>query len=87
MLEPCDLDDCNTFKSNGTLIYDAGPTKCDALEPQTINSIWSLNSDNTKITVGGFEYDITELTSTTMVLTNNGVLGGTTLSRLSYVAK
>ena len=48
----CTKDDLVLFNSNGTITDDEGPTKCDPNDPQTTTEgSWSLNSDNTILTI------------------------------------
>lgn len=72
-LEACDKDDFIIFLSSGKVSVDEGATKCDPSDPQVDStSTWSLNSDNTKITVteqgstSPSTYDIQELSSSKM---------------------
>lgn len=46
----CAKDDFQTFNDNGQVIYDEGPTKCDANDPQTTTQNWTFNSDETVVT-------------------------------------
>ena len=60
--DPCELDDIFTFLTNGTYNYTEGPTKCDPLDPDQIDSgNWSLQTNETilRITSGGDTVDFT----------------------------
>lgn len=43
----CDKDDFVTFVAGGTVVFDEGPTKCVASDPQTSNGSWSVPTSNT----------------------------------------
>lgn len=78
-IEPCEADDFADFHDDGTLHFDEGATKCDESDPQETSGTWSI-SDKTdpetltlKFEENGTEtvqeFDITEITSSKMVLT------------------
>ena len=46
-LPECVRDNLTIFKSNGTVNFDEGPSKCDPNEPQTITGSWAFNPDQT----------------------------------------
>ena len=54
------------------LVVDEGATKCDSSDPQTITGTYSLNTDNTQLTVSSSAssevYNIQTLNSTTLKL-------------------
>jgi len=50
-LPDCSRDDLTKFNSDGTANFDEGPTKCDSGDPQTTYGTWSLNADQTVLTV------------------------------------
>jgi hypothetical protein len=72
-LPACTKDDLTKFNSDGTANFDEGATKCDSGDPQTTYGTWSLNTDQTVLTVtadGLTEaYTIGELTDTTLKFT------------------
>ena len=69
IMEPCEKDDFETFKTNGIWEYNNGPTKCDPSNPQIIYSEpWSFTSNEAKVMVGTVECTILELTETTLKL-------------------
>lgn len=47
----CLKDDLTIFKSNGTITYDEGPSKCDPSDPQTSTGTWKVNDKQTILTV------------------------------------
>ena len=59
--DPCDKDDLELYKSNGSGIYDDGPMKCDPLDPQTSTFTWTFNLDETKLIQDTDTYDIIQL--------------------------
>lgn len=76
---PCERDDILIFATNGIITFDQGPAKCDASDPQTDISTWDFASNETKITLhGSMQYNLVELTSTTMKWTFDDVQGSTT---------
>ena len=69
-LDPCYVDNIITFTSGPEVIVDEGATKCSPSDPQTFSGTYSLNSDNTQLTVssnGSSDVDyIRTLNSTTL---------------------
>jgi len=61
---PCDLDSYYRFSTNGTYLYDEGPTKCDTADPQTDSGTWSWAANETKL--------VLDNSDTTEVITNSG---------------
>lgn len=72
VLPDCTTDDLMTFKANGTLENDEGPTKCNPGDPQTTDdATWSLSSDDKLLTIvepgePTFTVTITEINDTMM---------------------
>lgn len=64
--DDCTKDDFRTFKDNGQVVTDEGPTKCGPNYPQTTTETWIFNSDETVITftdaAGTSSYDATVTT-------------------------
>lgn len=61
-LEPCSVDDTETYKVDGKGISDEGPTKCSVSDPQTTSFTWVFSPDETKITEDNTDtYDILQL--------------------------
>lgn len=77
-LDGCIKDDVTTFKTNGTAEGDEGATKCDAADPQTYSLTWSFTSNETKINIDGDEYNLIELTATTIKISSSYVDTGVT---------
>jgi len=69
IMQPCEKDDFEVFKTNGVWEYNEGPTKCDQSSPQIVYSEpWSFTANETKVIVGTVECTILELTETTLKL-------------------
>lgn len=51
VMPSCAKDDLTKFDSDGSVLFDEGPSKCEATDPQTETSTWSFNSDKTSMTV------------------------------------
>jgi hypothetical protein len=64
-LPACIKDDLTVFKTNGTVNFDEGGSKCEQGNPQTESGTWALNTDETIVSVtrdGETEsWDITSL--------------------------
>ena len=63
----CTKDNTYTFNADGSEVTDEGPTKCYSSSPQTSTSTWSF-TDNQRRLQWGANYDIEELTTTTLRL-------------------
>ena len=65
-LPACVRDDLAIFKTNGTVNYDEGASKCSPNDPQTTTGTWAFNTDQTILSItrdGESEsWDITTLT-------------------------
>ena len=68
ILKPCEKDDFEVYKTDGTWEYNEGPTKCDPSYPQVFSEPWSFTANETKMFVGTVEHTILELTATTLKL-------------------
>lgn len=68
IMEPCEKDDFETYKTNGTWEYNEGPTKCDQSSPQIFSEPWNFTANETKLFVGPVECRILELTETSLKL-------------------
>ena len=70
-LTPIDKrDDFQRFDLPNTFVYDEGPTKFRAIDPQTQLGLWALSNNDTQLTISfrGYTntYLIEELTSTSL---------------------
>jgi len=75
---PCEKDNLDTYKTNGIMETDEGPTKCNAADPQTWTATWQLIDNESKILYdGSYTYTLVEVTETTLKLSatfeENGV--------------
>ena len=68
ILKPCEKDDFEVYKTDGTWEYNEGPTKCDPSYPQAFSEPWSFTANETNMFVGTVEHTILELTATTLKL-------------------
>ena len=78
-LNPCEADGFDTYKINGILEINEGALKCSPMDPQTFTATWAFTDNENKIIYDGFdEYELTELTATTMRLQSTFVENGVT---------
>ena len=76
-LNPCEADGFDTYKTDGTVEINEGPIKCDPGDPQTFTASWQFTNNESKIMYDGFdEYELVELTETTMRLQSTFVENG-----------
>ena len=68
IMKPCEKDDYEIYKTNGTWEYHEGPTTCYPLDPQEFSDSWHFADNETKLLVGSDELSILELTATTLKL-------------------
>lgn len=64
----CITDNGLIFKSNGVLVEDEGTLKCNANGNQQNQFAWSVNTNETKISMKGKEYFIEKISNDTLVL-------------------
>lgn len=50
-LPACIKDDLTVFKTNGTVNFDEGPSKCETNDPQTTSGTWALSADEKVLSV------------------------------------
>ncbi len=67
----CFVDNIFTFKTNGQLELDEGPTKCDILDPQVETVTWQFANNEANIVVDSDTYDLTELNTSTFKIKEN----------------
>jgi len=84
---PCQRDNRWVFRTNGSYELNEGPTKCNAADPQIIQTgSWLFSDNETKLTIGSSTFTVDQLTETTMVLTYTYSGGGnTTITKGTYV--
>ena len=76
-LNPCEADGFDTYKTNGTVEINEGAIKCDPADPQTFTASWQFTDNESKIMYDGLdEYELVELTATTMRLQSTFVENG-----------
>ncbi len=70
--DDCTKDDFQTFKDNGQVVTDEGPTKCGPNDPQTTTETWIFNSDETVITftdaAGTYDATVTTLNEDQLII-------------------
>ena len=89
LAQPCDKDDFIQFRTDKSVSFDEGATKCDATAAQTTSGTWDFNSDQTKLNLtspdfGGLAipFDLLTLDANTLSLRYTGSAQGasTTIS-------
>ncbi|QNE38201.1 hypothetical protein F1C16_00835 [Hymenobacter sp. NBH84] len=99
LLTSCQKDNFAKYTIDKTIVVDEGATKCSATDPQTQTYTWSLNADETELTVSGKlngadhteKAELLQLTSTTMQVRTTTVVRrldvtSTTKSTTTYIA-
>lgn len=61
----CFKDNYSTFRSNGEMEVNEGPTKCSPTAPQTVIKQWQLTNNETTLVVDT-DNDLIELSKTTL---------------------
>ena len=86
LIQDCNKDDTFKFNADKTLVQDAGAIKCNTSDPQTQTGTWSLNSDQTKLTISipnsplNGEAEVRELTTSTLRIYGTPSFGGLPLT-------
>lgn len=86
VIPDCSTDDTFKFNTDKTLVQDAGAIRCNTSDPQTQAGTWSLNSDQSKLTLAipnsplNGEGDVKELTANTLRLYGTRSLGGVAIT-------
>jgi hypothetical protein len=62
----CFKDNYWTFKTNGALELNEGPTKCDPIDPQIEAGTWRLTQNETHLAINSDEWILQELTASTL---------------------
>jgi hypothetical protein len=68
LFENCEKDDYQTFKTDGKMVTDEGPTKCDPTDPQTDSVDWKFYSNETMIIIDGDTASLTTLNGSDLVM-------------------
>ena len=78
-LNPCQADGFDTYKTNGIMEINEGAIKCQPTDPQTFTATWAFTDNEKKIRYDGVDdYELVELTTTTMRLQSTFVENGVT---------
>ena len=62
----CFKDNFYTYRSNGELELNEGPTKCDPIDPQTETASWQLTQSETHLKINSDEWKLEELTTSAL---------------------
>jgi hypothetical protein len=62
-LPACVKDNYQIFKTDGTIEYNEGPTKCNPSQSQTSNGTWRFDKNETEIWLDGGLWTLEELTT------------------------
>ena len=76
--DACELDSYFKFNTNNTFEYNEGPTKCDAMDPQSFSGAWNFENGETQINIFGNVENIDELTASTLITSASETYNGTT---------
>lgn len=83
VMKPCEKDNFDTYYTNGVIETNEGPTKCDLSDPQTWTATWKFVDNETKLVFDGTdEYELTELTATTLKFQSTFVENGVTYTQV-----
>lgn len=74
----CEKDDKYIFKTNNTVEFNEGATKCNAADPQSQTSAWAFVENESKLTLEGDTWTITQLDDNTMILSLSETVGADT---------
>jgi hypothetical protein len=82
-LQACQKDNILTFAEAGTGSLDEGPSKCNAMDPQTNPFTWNFQSNETVLfisttlfTGGSSNFTLASLTATQLVVSQVIMVGG-----------
>ena len=62
----CYKDNYYTFRANGELELNEGPSKCSPTDSQTETATWQLTQNETHLTINSDEWKLEELTTSTL---------------------
>lgn len=83
-LPACERDDFRQFNVNKILFVDAGALRCDPNDPQVRRFSWAFGPNETQLLISSLtgtllnQYDLVELTASTLRLRETTVSGSTT---------
>jgi hypothetical protein len=67
IMDVCELDDFDTYRSDGTGDTNPGPMRCNQSDPQAWPFTWALTDNETKLVFNGVnKLNLVELTETTL---------------------
>ena len=67
IMDVCELDDFDTYRSDGTGDTNAGSMRCNQSDPQAWPFTWALTDNETKLVFNGInKLNLVELTETTL---------------------
>jgi hypothetical protein len=76
---PCESDNYVAFRTNGSYESNEGASKCNASDPQVIESgSWKFINNESKIVTGVDTASIDELSGSTLTIISTDVFNGTT---------
>lgn len=70
VMQICEKDNIISFLDGGAWKNDEGPTKCNPSDPQTLNGLWSLATDQTTLTADGETLKILQLDDSLLKVEN-----------------
>ena len=80
---PCEKDNLDIYKTNGTIETNEGATKCNPSDPQSWTTTWVFAVNETKLIFDGTdEYTVVELTETTLKFQSTFVENGVTYTHV-----
>ena len=71
----CEKDDYYVFYKGGSVEVNEGAVKCNPANAQSYTEGWSLNSDATRLSFKGKDWNIFQLNKTTFVISTVVLLG------------
>ncbi|MFT3705462.1 MAG: DUF5004 domain-containing protein [Agriterribacter sp.] len=77
-MEACEKDNTYTFKTDNTVIFDEGATKCDDDDDQTDTGTWSLTENETKLILNGETSSLLSLTGSELKVSTSYTEDGVT---------
>ena len=83
IMDVCELDDFDTYRSDGTGDTNSGSMRCSQWDPQAWPFTWALTDNETKLVFNGVnKLNIVELTETTLKFSTTFEEGGTTYTQV-----
>jgi hypothetical protein len=83
IMDVCELDDFDTYRSDGTGDTNAGSMRCNQSDPQAWPFIWALTDNETKLVFNGVnKLNLVELTATTLKFSSTFEENGITYTQV-----